>query len=138
MNSSYVYTGPHLAPPIGHSAIKGIAKKGNKPQVVDNIVTAKLNKVDELPYINEFYTPPVAQKSSACGVQEPAKSQKPVQASQLVSDAVDDPKKRELEDTAKTLIEKAEEWAGGVTPEQWKKYALYAGGFILAKKLVCG
>lgn len=94
MNSSYVYTGPHLAPPINHVAIKEVRKKGYKPQRVDTIVTAKLNKVDKLPYINEFYTPPTAQKSSACGVQKPAKSQKPVQASQLVSDAVDDPKKK--------------------------------------------
>ncbi|WP_409029438.1 hypothetical protein [Gracilimonas sediminicola] len=133
MSSSYVYEGPAIAEPIGNSFDPSPISP--KPEAVQNIVTAKLESQD----LSQQYQPLQLVDIGSGRICKPKNQPESDQSKGIVDvDVSGNVKKVEkpAEPAQQSLLDQIDAWASGLTPEQWKKYAVYAGIALVGKKLL--
>lgn len=134
MSSTYVYEGPVTSQPISNSF--ELNPVNPKPQDVQNIVTAKY-KGQEL---SQQYQPLKLVDAGSGRICAPkAKLSNSSKSEVLKTAASGDQEKMEgiEEKPQNALLNQIDAWVSGITPEQWRKYALYGGIALLGKKLLC-
>jgi len=127
MSSNFVYTGPATAEKIGNSGeLNPII---SRPSNIENIVTSKLNtQKRQYDQINVS----IPEGDGSCSGSGPSKL---VTGGNSVVD-VDLEESPSEKDVPEKMLSNIEKWAKNITPDEWKKYAIYAGIALIGKKIL--